>query len=194
MYRIFDLLPSGTNLRGLNPCQLNYKTQLTESLIRVDKMTKGRIVEVVLSNYAGDKIVSIDIAYTDDPTNTLYPLRRVTTRRWYDHSGLNHGIEGYDQTTKTKYYSPWHTVKEGQRRRHNIMESLFAMSTKYGMATEASDTMKDQSANIRAYETMGDTAIIDYLANDTTHSWLNVAFPPMPSITFRQALIGGLTV
>ena len=194
MYKIFKELPDQVEVRGLIPSQINYKTQLKNSLSKTSKMTKGRIEKVTYLNDAGDKVVEVTIAYNDNTGDLQHPLSRVTTRCWYDDAGVNHGVLGFDKTVKTKKYDQWQTIKEGQRRRHNIVEGLFAMANELGKGVEASAQMISLASEIRAYETTGDTTIITTVTNNTIDTWLNEPYPLDTSITFRQVLVATLSL
>lgn len=194
MYKILDLLPTTVEVRDINPSQLNYKTQLTECMNKNMTMTKGRVLNVEYTSHAGDLILDVSIVYNDSTNDVDFPLSRVTTRKWYDITGINHNLEGFDKTTKTKLYNPTETVKEGQRRRHNIIQNLFSMATSLGKGAEAAQRMLEHSAEILAYETVYDTTLITGLQNDTTHLWLDDVFPLDTTKTFRQVIVAGLTI
>ena len=194
MYKIFDLIPDTVSLRNLNPSQINYKVQLTESLVKYTTMTKGRITNVAYMSHDGDDVLSVSVAYNDSTGDIAFPLSRITTRVWFTNSGDNFNILGFDKTIKSKIYNPLEAIKEGQKRRNNIINNLFAMSAAVGKGVEASQQMKDHAPEILAYETMYDTSLITTIQNDNTHLWLTEAYPVDPTKTFRDVIVSGLTI
>ena len=193
MYRIYDLLPFQASKDNLNPSQINYKTQLTESLTQSFTMVKGRVTHVDYKNHTDDLILDVDVVYTEQPDNAQFPLKRTTTRKWYSHDGSNFNILGFDTSIKDKLYDLSNTIKEGQRRRKNIINSLFASASELGKSVEAASLMKIKAAEILSYEAIGDTTIIDTIQNDT-NTWLDESLPTDPTKTFRQVIVDGMTI
>ena len=192
MYRIFDLV-SRSQKEHLVPCELNYKTDTTISMLRSTKLDKGRLVEVLYSDFDNNSVLKVTIDYSDNTGDPEYPLQRVTTREWFTVDGQNQGILNFDKSIKLKKYDKYQTIEEGITRRTKLIDNFFATANSLGYHKEASEMMREKSAMIGSYKLVGDTTLIDYV-NDSTVKWLGDAYPNVTEVTIRQVIVSGLTI
>jgi len=192
MYRIFDITPDRFN--KLPPCDINYKTQVTSSLNKVDTFVKGRLTNVAYTDITTtDLVLTVDVVYNEATGDLNYPLSRVTTRKWFDSFGVNNNILHFDTTVKVKKYNKEQTLLEGQKRRKTIIDRIFMMSISLGYVSEANARIVAVSNLLQSYITNGDTAIISDVTN-STETWLDDPYPMDTSKTLRQIMIAGLTI
>jgi len=191
MYRILEMIPEHKR-KGV-PSDLNYKIEVIPVLRKSTTMLQGRLTNVTYRNSDGEKVLTVDINYNDNTGDTTYPLKRTTTRRWYDITDTCHEILNFDKTVRTKEYDARQALDEAIIRRSNIIDHLFVTASTIGYAVQANNRIKNNSAEIASYKLTGDTSIID-IVNADTDTWLSDPSPIDPTITMKQMIIGALTL
>jgi hypothetical protein len=192
MYRIFDNVSTFYDL-NTPPCLVDYKKDVTSSIIRKETFDHGRLITVEYVTPKQELILDVKVSYKDATGDPDYPLERTTVRKWYDVTGVNHNINGFDITTKLKKYNPRQTTSEGIIRRRNITDSIFNSAISLGYVKEATDYMKTNAPAILAYEVIGDTEIID-IVNADKLTWLSDKPKGYGGLTMKQIIVGALTI
>jgi hypothetical protein len=192
MYRIFNSTPERFN--KLPPCDIDYKRNTSIALAKVVTLTKGRVLQVMYSDFNNELILDVNIVYNDATGDANFPLSRTTTRSWFDVSGVNHNILDFDKTVKIKKYNPRQTIEEGIIRRTNIIASIFTNATSMGYGEQAKARIRNNASEIQSYKLVGDTSIRDVVQNDSS-VWLDNYVPNTgDTVTMRQLIIGALTI
>jgi len=192
MYRIFNVVPE--RFKTSEPCSINYKIDTTVSLLKDTTFDKGRNTNVLYCDFTMEEVLEVSIVYNSNTGDSTYPLSRVTTRKWFDDSGVNHNILGFDKTVKTKKYNVRQEINEGITRRNNIVDHLFSTASNMGYTTEASNYIKTYDEQIHAYTLVHDLSILTTVANDTG-AWLSDFVPDTgDTITMKMLILDALTV
>lgn len=168
---------------------LDYKTGLTIRLQPEVSMVLGQVNTITYYSTAvpgalgptfSDPILREDIVYLRDAGNNA--ITQTKTITWICEDGTDHA----DTKVMTKVYTPSESIREGVRRRGNIVTYLKGATVGLLMATEipagktAEEVMDMGRAFIGVYEADLQLFIDAGLPNihtnvgaDTTHAWLN---------------------
>ena len=118
--KIFDLAKKEARDKHIH--NLDYKTELTQSLYPKRNMVQGEVqlVEWFSDQALTDKILKVDIAYVRDALG--FALERTTTRTWINKDES----ENSDTKVTHKRYdiNLYEQLIEGQRRRQNLANEV----------------------------------------------------------------------
>ena len=108
------------------PSYINYKTQLNTRLFPVHTFNKGELQRTMYygtydeeTETYSEPVLCCDFAYTRDPLN--FAIKRDTVRKWFR---TNEVLEESSVKTSTKYYDQQQRIREGKRRRGNVMDDI----------------------------------------------------------------------
>lgn len=192
-----------------DPRGLNFKTGLHTRLHPVYDFVAGELQKVeyyatATPNAQGtvdysDLVCDVSFTYTRDAGG--FAQYRVATRRWF----LADGTPGPHVKVQVKYYTPQTSMKEGKRRRENIVDN--AMMTVVGMlqATNPTtdievllqwgrDLASEYSAQISTYIRESNRDIVTELGkNLPAYPWLDTIVDAQGT-TIRDYLINELDI
>lgn len=161
------------------PLDLNYETGLTNRLYRNVDMTFGEIQTIT---YCADcdfasAVVVERITYERDEIG--FAQERMTEISWVDIHDNEHSQKKYLH----KIYSPDESLREGQRRRKNIIDKLMMdvggilIQTQQSTAQEAlqlgRELFKKYAIDEKSYTEASDPSILGDFKNDQEHLWLD---------------------
>jgi hypothetical protein len=145
-----------------------------------------------------DLIVREDFAYTRDQMG--FARARTQTITWFREDGSPH------QSTKqrVKFYENDESLREGQRRRRNITDTLSMTVTGWLVATQTQlasgqariqmgrDFMAAHKQSFDMYADASDAGILYAIRDDQAHAWLDGLMAP--GLTVRAKILDDLNI
>jgi hypothetical protein len=145
-----------------------------------------------------DLVIREDFAYTRDSIG--FARARVQTITWFTEDDEPHP----ETKQRLKFYENDESLREGQRRRRNITDTLSMNVTGWLVATQAQhasmqariqmgrDFMAHHKLTFDMYADASDPAVLYAVRDDVTHPWLddNIA----PSLTVREYVLDTLNI
>lgn len=118
--KIMSMIQGGVD--NLHFQDIDYTIHVKPNLYPVRDIVRGEVVNVkwYKNPDATDLVLNVDVVYVRDPYG--FPLSRTTTRKWVQNNGEYHPDEKV--TVKSYVLNAIDQIKEGKRRRENIINEL----------------------------------------------------------------------
>lgn len=207
-YRIWDYVPGEVfDDEEADPSGIDFKNSLTIRLHPLEVVEAGELRKITYYAFAEPNeegtidyslpITQAEFDYTRDDTG--FALYRVATRKWY----LDNGTLGPHEKVQIKYYTHGGSIKEGKRRRNNIIDDMLLTCLGLIIATTGAsreealdlgrDLLKEYQTDKSAFIDEAHRALINSIATDTNHAWLD---NPIDSngTTIRDYILSNLDI
>jgi len=205
--RIFDYLVDGSAFDAVDhavpPHELNYETGLKNRLHRVVESTFGEVRQVKYMDPEDltTTVICEDIAYTRDGLG--FASERTTFISWIDVNGRMHP----KVKTLKKTYTPVEALREGKRRRGNILDEIMMDMGGLIAMTELIDIpsalalgrsfLRDHKTSVDMFIDASDPTILGEIKHDAVsmNDWLDNDVPGAPSgYTIRRYVFDAVNI
>lgn len=205
-YRLYDYVSYSVDKTAV-PDYVNYKTGLTRRLHPKHEIVKGELqkttyyVDLTIGedNQETFETPVLEVSFVWNRNENGFVYSRESTIQYYFEDGT--------LSEETKYmikgYNYEQAIKEAKRRRQNIVDamelSILALMrqilpeyTPAEIIQFGREWMTTNSHNINNYIQVGDTRIMNDIANDVTF-WMRLEIPVL-NVTIREYILNELTV
>jgi hypothetical protein len=194
---------------------INYNTELSQSIFPKRVFTKGELTSVVWysDQLLTNKLLDVTMVYVRDAMG--FAVSRTTTRKWVREDESFHPL--FKITTKSYTINPIDQILEGKRRRSNIVDGVqlpvmsFLLETQSGTLTQGEillmgrdflDAMEPFfNRFVKNSSSINDVASPDFGKKEivvefetSTDAWLDDLPAALGGATIRQYLIGEFSI
>lgn len=196
--KIFNFMDNDSYKENKVPKGLNYKSGLNATLYPVQKLHKGRLVNVKYYEYKGSDSIVLDVSIVYQEDEVGDAISRVVTRTWYK----NDGTASSDVKVTKKYYEGHKRQRERIIRRTNIINKLrqdVVDLLQQGGQTEqqayelGTAVLTKFKTEIELYKEINMQPLLSAITVDTTFNsiWNS---PVAPGVNARQYILSELTI